>query len=158
MTTPPPPQTSHYVTESSDEQKVLKLSMTGLSSTVRVQFISRILTFSLNLVLVRFLSPAVYGIAAVQLHLLYTSALFLAREGTRRVSMRSNIQILHGRFDSSTSSLINLAWATVPVGIILSILISLLFCWRPQTDVRDLFSMFTCIKETDVFFFFFLCI
>ena len=120
-----------------DEQRVLKLSMTGLSSSVRVQFVSRILTFSLNLILVRYLSPAVYGIAAVQLHLLYTSALFLAREGTRRVSMRANVQISGGRFDNVTSSLINMAWMSVPVGMILSALISLLFCWRPQADVSS---------------------
>lgn len=49
----------------------------------------KLLTFSMNQVIVRLSSPEVFGIAAVQLELLLSTLLFLSREGIRLALLRS---------------------------------------------------------------------
>jgi oligosaccharide translocation protein RFT1 len=66
---------------------------------VGLQFVSRILTFVLNQWLLRFITPSVLGVANVQLDMLWSILLFLAREPFRCALLRTN---LFNAFDSTT--------------------------------------------------------
>ena len=48
------------------------------------QVVTRVLTFVLNLFVVRAAGAATFGIVSVQLYLLYTTTLFVSREGLRK--------------------------------------------------------------------------
>jgi oligosaccharide translocation protein RFT1 len=58
-------------------------------SLVLLQLLTRILTFILNQSLVRLASPEVFGTAAIQFDLIYSTILFLSREGIRNALLRS---------------------------------------------------------------------
>ena len=60
----------------------------GVSSLVALQLFSRAVTFALNAGLARGLGPARFAFASVQLQLLISSVLFVAKEGVRRASQR----------------------------------------------------------------------
>ena len=59
-------------------------------SLVLLQLLSRLLTFVLNQSLVRLAPPEVFGTAAIQFDLIYTTILFLSREGIRNALLRSS--------------------------------------------------------------------
>jgi oligosaccharide translocation protein RFT1 len=61
-------------------------------SLVLLQLLTRILTFILNQSLVRLASPEVFGTAAIQFDLIYSTILFLSREGIRNALLRSQSQ------------------------------------------------------------------
>lgn len=61
---------------------LLSASVQGASYLVLVQFLSRLLTFALNQVLIRYLSPSLLGIST-QLELYSISVLYFARESLR---------------------------------------------------------------------------
>lgn len=67
---------------------ILSSSVQGASYLVLLQFVSRMLTFTLNQVLLRFTSAQTLGIASVQLELLLNTILFLSREGVRCAAIR----------------------------------------------------------------------
>jgi len=55
---------------------------------VLLQLLSRLLTFTLNQVLVRLAPPSVFGTAAIQFDLVSATILFLSREGIRNALLR----------------------------------------------------------------------
>ncbi|KAK8869865.1 hypothetical protein IAR55_000433 [Kwoniella newhampshirensis] len=57
-------------------------------SLVLLQLLSRFLTFGLNQTLLRLASPSVFGTAAIQFDLVFSSILFLSREGIRNALLR----------------------------------------------------------------------
>ena len=59
------------------------------TSTFLSQFLSRILSFASNQVLVRLLTPDLFGIWCVRLSLIYETILFWAREGPRKAAAKS---------------------------------------------------------------------
>ncbi|BFZ56268.1 Oligosaccharide translocation protein rft1 [Savitreella phatthalungensis] len=67
---------------------VLKTSLIGTSYLIVLQLCTKVLTFSLNQLVLRYTSPAVLGLATVQLELLLNTALFLCREGFRLAAQR----------------------------------------------------------------------
>ncbi|ORZ26290.1 Rft protein-domain-containing protein [Lobosporangium transversale] len=76
-------------TSTTDEaSSILSSSVQGASYLVLLQFVSRMLTFTLNQVLLRFTSAETLGIASVQLELLLNTILFLSREGVRCAAIR----------------------------------------------------------------------
>jgi len=77
---------------------------TSISSTLKtgrslvlLQLLTRVLTFVLNQSLVRLASPEVFGTAAIQFDLIYTTILFLSREGIRNALIRSSSNIALAR-------------------------------------------------------------
>jgi oligosaccharide translocation protein RFT1 len=66
-------------------------------SLVLLQLLTRVLTFVLNQSLVRLASPEVFGTAAIQFDLIYTTILFLSREGIRNALLRSSSNIALAR-------------------------------------------------------------
>ena len=55
-----------------------------------LQLFSRVFTFALNQLLVRLVSPQVFGTAAIQFELLLSTILFLSREGVRNALLRAS--------------------------------------------------------------------
>ncbi|KAF7795410.1 hypothetical protein EIP86_006568 [Pleurotus ostreatoroseus] len=66
------------------------ISMSSASSLVLLQLLSRAFTFVLNQLLVRLVSPQVFGTAAIQFELLLSTILFLSREGVRNALLRAS--------------------------------------------------------------------
>lgn len=83
--------------------------------SVGSQLGARVLTFVLNLVAARLLSPDDYGVSAVQFHLINSSILFLSREGVRRSCLRIEYD------ESSHFKLLSASLMAVPAGIMFSI-------------------------------------
>ena len=71
------------------ESSLISTSLASASSLVLLQLISRAVTFFLNQLLVRLVSPQVFGTAAIQFELLLSTILFLSREGTRNALLRA---------------------------------------------------------------------
>jgi oligosaccharide translocation protein RFT1 len=63
--------------------------LTGASSLVLLQILTRLVTFLLNQALVRLSTPQIFGTAAIQFELLLTSILFISREGVRLALLRA---------------------------------------------------------------------
>ncbi|KAG5460026.1 MAG: Rft protein-domain-containing protein, partial [Olpidium bornovanus] len=68
--------------------EILSSSVTGASYLVSLQLFTRMTTFALNQLLLRYVTPTTLGIASVQLELLLNTILFLSREGFRCALLR----------------------------------------------------------------------
>lgn len=96
-------------------------SLASASSLVLLQLFSRAFTFILNQLLVRLVSPQVFGTAAIQFELLLSTILFLSREGVRNALLRasSNSKTDASRSTSRDQQLLvaNIALLPVLLGI-----------------------------------------
>jgi oligosaccharide translocation protein RFT1 len=61
----------------------LSTSAKGASYMILLQLLTRLLSFTLNQLLLRYITPSIFGFATVQLELLSGTVLFLSREGFR---------------------------------------------------------------------------
>lgn len=61
----------------SDDNAVISKSFNNLTNLLGHQLFTKLVTFGLNVVVVRHLEPAVFGAYSVELTLLYTVCLFL---------------------------------------------------------------------------------
>ncbi|KAG0050963.1 Oligosaccharide translocation protein rft1 [Gryganskiella cystojenkinii] len=134
-------------TQSAEASSILSSSVQGASYLVLLQFVSRMLTFTLNQVLLRFTSAETLGVASVQLELLLNTILFLSREGVRCAAIRVSDDTATTDTSSSSSSststssspsdstairpgteayrlqkLVNMVYAPIPVGAFMSFL------------------------------------
>ncbi|KAL4450144.1 hypothetical protein ABPG77_010813 [Micractinium sp. CCAP 211/92] len=89
--------------------------LAGFVHLVASQVITRLLTFSLNLLTARSLTPEAYGVAAVQFHLINTTILFIAREGFRRACLRIDPSTPH-----AAARTLRIAALTIPAGGLLA--------------------------------------
>ena len=96
---------------------ILSASAKGASFLILLQVASRALTFAVNQVLLRFLSPELLGVSA-QLELFSISVLYFARESLRVALQRQ----AHG-----TQAVINLSYLAVFFGTPLAYLLALLW-------------------------------
>lgn len=92
-------------------------SAKGASYLVLIQVSSRALTFLINQILLRYLSPALFG-ASIQLELYSITVLYFARE-----SFRITLQ----RQTANLQSIVNIAHIPVFLGVPLTFLITLLY-------------------------------
>ena len=76
--------------ENGNDAGSLGTALSTGKSLVLLQLLSRLLTFVLNQSLVRLAPPEVFGTAAIQFDLIYTTILFLSREGIRNALLRSS--------------------------------------------------------------------
>ena len=86
---------------------VLAASAKGASFLILVQIGSRALTFTINQILLRFLSPELLG-ASVQLELYSISVLYFARESLRVALQRQT---------GNSQALVNLSYISVALGL-----------------------------------------
>ncbi|KAI9262725.1 Rft protein-domain-containing protein [Sporodiniella umbellata] len=92
-------------TEAADD--LLANTAKGASYLIMLQFISRMLTFSLNQIVLRYTTPGAFGIASVNLELLASTILFISREGFRAILTRSS---------KNQQQIINLAYIPACLG------------------------------------------
>ncbi|XP_032297504.1 protein RFT1 homolog isoform X5 [Coturnix japonica] len=92
------------------------------------QVLFRAVTFGLNALTLRYLSRELLGVVSVRLTLLYSTAVFLAREAFRRAC-------LSGGAERSWAATINLLWLTVPLGVFWSVFLG--FVWLHVLEVPD---------------------
>ena len=95
----------------------------GFSYLVGLQIFSRIITFALNTLLARDLGPQWYAIANVQLYVIGSTALFLAKEGLRRAGQR----IYPGGAGAALTHGINVTWLSVPTTALVAALAGVYF-------------------------------
>ncbi|GES77871.1 Rft-1-domain-containing protein [Rhizophagus clarus] len=86
-----------------DVSQILSSSVAGASSLVMLQLISRLTTFVLHQVVLRYTDPATFGIASVQLELLLATILFLSREGFRCALLRGGGDTIVVDYDGKSS-------------------------------------------------------
>ncbi|PWN21039.1 Rft-1-domain-containing protein [Microstroma glucosiphilum] len=103
-----------------------------------LQILTRVFTFGLNQLLIRFSSPALYGAAHIRCELVLGIVLFLSREGIRAATLRqddrSEIQAegkdrksKHGVDQEAGSEGGNLSLLPIPLGILFALLALPLF-------------------------------
>lgn len=102
----------------------MSASATGVTFLILLQISSRALTFVVNQILLRYLSPKLLGVAT-QLELYSISVLYFARE-----SLRVAVQ----RQSGNVQAVVNLAYLAVFIGLPLSYLLAVLYL---QTDVPN---------------------
>ncbi|KAL3918808.1 MAG: hypothetical protein SGPRY_005870 [Prymnesium sp.] len=107
------------------------MSLSAVSSLLGLSLFSRALTFGLNTALARHLGPEWFGFSHLQLQLVTSTSLFLAREGIRRACQRI---YPGGEEPRQLAHAINLAWLSVPATIISSLGIALYFTPHPEEN------------------------
>lgn len=83
------------------------------------QLITRLLTFALNVVATRSLTPSAYGVASVQFHLINTFILFLSREGFRRGCLR-----IPPNTPTTIATTLGTSMLSIPIGALLSLIVT----------------------------------
>ncbi|EMC95714.1 hypothetical protein BAUCODRAFT_71256 [Baudoinia panamericana UAMH 10762] len=103
------------------EDNAVSASAKGATFMVLLQMSSRALTFALNQVLLRFLSPQLLGVA-VQLELLIISTLYFSRESLRIATQR--------RSDGGVQAAINLSYLCIAAGLPIGAFLAQLYIWK----------------------------
>jgi oligosaccharide translocation protein RFT1 len=89
---------------------ILSTSAHGASLLILFQLFSRLFTFALNQLLLRYLSPSTLGLSS-QLELFSITVLYFSRESIRVASQRS----------SNTQVVVNLGYVSILFGVLLSL-------------------------------------
>lgn len=122
------------------DDKLLSKSTKGVSFLILQQFFTKILTFVMNNLLIRYLSPKVFGIMAF-LTFLHDTCLFFSREAIRicilRISnvsekdeteeKRKDMLNIENLGKNNLQSIINFSYVSLIIGVPLS---SILFVWQ----------------------------
>ncbi|SJX66199.1 related to nuclear division protein Rft1 [Sporisorium reilianum f. sp. reilianum] len=98
------------------------------STLILLQVSARALTFVLNQLLVRLVSPSIFGLANIQLELLLSTILFLSRDGFRTILIRNEPVGAKSAADARTgprrgvpNSLHNITLLPIPIGFVLTV-------------------------------------
>ncbi|KAK4509277.1 uncharacterized protein ATC70_007627 [Mucor velutinosus] len=94
-------------------ENLLAATAKGASYLILLQFLSRMLTFSLNQIVLRYISKETFGIASVNLELLSSTILFISREGFRSALIRSS---------KNQQSILNLAYIPTLFGLVTTLI------------------------------------
>lgn len=132
-----PPKPSERV-----RQSLLSASAEGAKFLILLQVGSRMLTFVVNQVLLRFLSPELLGIS-VQLELFMISVLYFSRESLRTALQRHTASdkelgmekqkedggglLVEGTLAAQSQTVVNLSLLTVPLGVIFAAVLALFY-------------------------------
>ncbi|KAM6501853.1 Rft-1 domain containing protein [Amanita muscaria] len=111
---------------------LVRSSISSASSLIALQLVSRLFTFGLNQVLLRLVSPSAYGTVAIQFELVLNTILFLSREGVRNALLRASKDKM-----KENSSVANLSFLPILVGVPLASLVTLLYGSLAGKDVRS---------------------
>jgi oligosaccharide translocation protein RFT1 len=103
-----------------EKEDLLSTTAKGASYLILLQFISRMLTFSLNQVVIRYTSKATFGIASVNLELLSSTILFISREGFRSALIRQS---------KNQQSILNLAYIPTFLGLVTTAFTCTYYLW-----------------------------
>lgn len=101
---------------------------------VAFQLASRILTFIMNLIILRLTSPAVLGVSGVKLDMFIGTSLYLARDGLRMALIRlPRPADAKGRANWN-QQFFNMAWLSVPLGLAIASLMTIIYVRWPPSD------------------------
>lgn len=109
------------------DSSLVAASAHGAKFLILLQISSRFLTFAVNQLLLRYLSPALLGVSA-QLELFSLSVIYFSREALRNSLLRQNINAAteHKRVDNSNAqAVVNLSWLTVLLGLVFASILGL---------------------------------
>ena len=104
-------------------------SAKGATFLILLQIGSRAVTFALNQILLRFLSPELLGVS-VQLELYIISTLYFARESLRIAAQR--------RLDGGVQAAINLSYLAIAAGLPIGLLLAYLYLQTSLPNVAYL--------------------
>ncbi|OQO15444.1 hypothetical protein B0A51_16891 [Rachicladosporium sp. CCFEE 5018] len=118
-------------------------SARGATFLILLQIGSRAITFALNQILLRFLSPELLGVS-VQLELFVISTLYFARESLRITTQR--------RSDGGVQAAINLSYLSIPAGGLIGFTLAQIYLRTTLPDVSNLhvamkIAHFACMIE-----------
>ncbi|KAK6431542.1 Oligosaccharide translocation protein rft1 [Oleoguttula sp. CCFEE 5521] len=118
-------------------------SARGATFLILLQMGSRAITFALNQILLRFLSPELLGVS-VQLELFVISTLYFARESLRIATQR--------RSDGGVQAAINLSYLSIPAGGLIGFTLAQVYLRTTLPDVPNLhvamkIAHFACMIE-----------
>ncbi|KAF3939334.1 hypothetical protein ABW19_dt0203871 [Dactylella cylindrospora] len=135
LDTSDPPAISSEVSPPSPRKSLLNASAAGAAFLVLVQVLSRLLTFVMNQLLIRYLSPTILGEAA-RLELYMMTILFFSRESLRMALQRQaeasveetgndqkgdgrkdEDRIIEGTARGQAQTVVNLSYLSVPIGV-----------------------------------------
>ncbi|KAI5776636.1 oligosaccharide translocation protein RFT1 [Geopyxis carbonaria] len=123
--------------DGSVSNSLVAASAQGVKFLIFLQLSSRILTFAVNQLLLRYLSPALLGISA-QLELFTISVVYFSREALRNALLRqtSGVPTAHkGANNNQTQTVVNLSWLTLPLGLLFASILGLSYV--RSTDVTQ---------------------
>lgn len=141
---PKPPKQPPPQGEKEDHQSLLSASAEGAKFLILLQVTSRLLTFLVNQLLLRYLSPSLLGIS-VQLELFMISILYFSRESLRTALQRQpssptttsaptstktpNIgtKLIEGTPAAHRQTVINLSLLALPLGFLFAVTLSLFY-------------------------------
>ena len=99
------------------------MGVQGVKYLVSTAFVSKLLTFALNNVVLRYTSPEIMGFANVQLDLLYNTILVFARDGFRIALMRAMVTSNDGKERQKYLNTARLPIVVALVPIVLTLLL-----------------------------------
>ena len=138
----------------SSKGQEMKDAVKSASYNMVLQVIFRLSTFSMNAIMLRYLSREVLGVMNVRLMLLYSTMLFISREAFRKAclsqqSIKENVEKV------KLKQIMNLTWVCSVVGIFSSFV--LIFIWtswlpQPQNDLIWQYQIATTLVATSCVF------
>ncbi|CCG82580.1 putative Nuclear division Rft1 protein [Taphrina deformans PYCC 5710] len=111
---------------------LLESSLKGTTYLILLQAVSRVLTFTLNQLILRYTTPSIFGFATIQLELLLSTILFLCREGFRTAVQRLPVQGNNDR----VQEIINISYIPVTAGLFISSVLSAAYISRAPDESR----------------------
>ena len=117
------------------ESSLENAALQSASSLMKLQLLSRMVTFILNQSLVRLASPAVFGTVSIQLELLLNTILFLSREGFRNALLRADVD--NRKKGGETSPITNIYLLPVYFGIPVSLSASFAYRSYASDDTKQ---------------------
>ena len=130
---------------------VLSKTAQGATFLILLQITSRALTFIVNQVLLRFLTPQILGVAT-QLELFAISILYFARESIRvAIQRQTGVQHDTGKIESANQGskrdqvgtrrrvqeVVNLSWAAVGLGLLITFVFAWLYVRKADAAVLE---------------------
>jgi oligosaccharide translocation protein RFT1 len=126
--TKPSASSAASATESAAPESLLSASASSAKYLVLLQVASRLLTFGVNQLLLRYLNPSLLGLS-VQLELLTTSILYFSRESLRNALQRNS--------SADSTVVANLALLTLPLGVVFSAVLGVGYWGMGQAEVVE---------------------
>ncbi|KAI8848949.1 Rft protein-domain-containing protein [Chytridium lagenaria] len=133
---------------SQNSSKNLSASVKGAVQLLLLQIWSRMSTFILNQIALRFITREVLGIVALEMELLSSTILFLSRESIRMALLRS---MKDGRDTKNVSDFekvelqktVNMTWISIIIGFLLSLGISIYFTVTASGNYAPVITVFS---------------
>eukprot|EP00123_Amoebidium_parasiticum_P021819 comp7428_c1_seq1/m.3099 comp7428_c1_seq1/g.3099 ORF comp7428_c1_seq1/g.3099 comp7428_c1_seq1/m.3099 type:complete len:574 (-) comp7428_c1_seq1:73-1794(-) len=111
-------------------ESVMRTAASAATYNILLQVGLRVLTFALNGFLLRCITRDTLGVVNVRLTLLYTTCLFLSREGFRKACINYSRDRWH--------QVNNIIWLSVPFGVVTSFFFGYIWAYKLEQPGEDL--------------------